>query len=187
MYVLTLRANDRYAAHQIVEARLNEVDADVRWGQYDDGTIELRSTEQIDPEWELKEVPCNGTTIRFTVDTQVRKKSGLRPDGRKRRIITLDYTRNLDWIERQAPETGLQLVAVDFDPVSIRINRSKRRQLRPNTQEERYPFLMMASRFYGTAKVTDATLFNRVLGSIPRGNPKAFGLGFILYKPTGNQ
>jgi hypothetical protein len=194
MFSLKLQANDRYAAHQIVEARTRDSNAPVRWGHYDDGTIEIRSTRPLDGlGWDEMTVPANGTMIRFVVDSQVRSHRGLKPDGRQNRVVNLDYGRNMDWIERQAPQVGLELIAVDFDPISIRINRWNRTKsrgaiLRHNLSEQpRYPFTMSASRFRGTARVVNAPLFEEVLASIPKANPKAFGLGFIIYKPVGER
>lgn len=190
MYSLILRSNDRYAAHQIVDARMRDCNEPVRWGQYDDGTIEIRSHRPIDTGWEEKPVPDTGMKIRFQVDCQVRVHHRDHT-GRQQRPVNLDYTRNLDWLERQAPTAGLEIEAVDFDPVHIQINRWQRNKhpaviRRHNIRlESMYPFTLSASRFRGIARVISAELFDEALASIPTGNPKAFGLGFILFKPTG--
>lgn len=173
LYELTmpLPSEDRYLAHQIVDAQNAVAETPCRWGFSMPKAITLRCRSRLTASWQPMTLPAVDQRIRFLMDARVRRYQGRYQVGKivkKHRISDTDYVANLNWIDSHAAMMGLRLETTDHDRIVAVINKPAR------------PFVMPASRFQGIALVTDPERLEAILAT-NIGDAKAYGFGFMVY------
>ena len=157
-----------------------------------DGILYIRRAMPTDIlTWYPVDVPPNDTLINFQVTVRCRQNVGdLRPTLTKKaharfrrgsRAPMSDPIANLTWWYATSAKIGLDIEDAGVELESRLI--SKESQSR-NYYGTRPAFHLLASNFYGVAKICDRSLFERAL-TFGVGDAKAFGLGFIFFWQRG--
>lgn len=167
--IMQTPSSGRYAQHKHVDAAMKARFVDVTrtftWMAMSSTSIKVRCDTDEDDQWCPVTIPATGAIIRFTLDAHVRRWTR---GPKRQRVSNTSYVDNLDWLERLSGRIGIALRGMDYDPITIPIEKPAR------------PFLMTASRFRGIGTVVEPQL---LAVALERGiaNAKAFGCGFFNF------